>query len=55
MDGLAMSADGTRLAVVRRGETSTTIDIHVRRDDAWASVRTVILPGVDSASVAWLD
>jgi hypothetical protein len=54
VDGLAMSADGTRLAVVRRSDAGGSIEIVTRADGDWRSVRTLATPGADLISVAWL-
>jgi len=55
IEGLAMSADGTRLAVVRRSDTGGSIEILVRVGDDWRSVRTLTRPGDGSFVAAWLD
>jgi hypothetical protein len=53
IEGLAMSSDGTRLAVVRRSDAGSSIEILVRVGDDWRSVRTVEPPGDDSLVAAW--
>jgi hypothetical protein len=55
VDGLAMSADGTRLAVVRRSEAGASVEIVVRLGDAWRTVRTLTTVGDGPLSVAWLE
>jgi hypothetical protein len=55
VEGLAMSADGTRLGVVRRSDAGGSIEILVRLDGDWRSVRTLAMPGEAPISVAWLE
>jgi hypothetical protein len=55
VEALAMSADGTRLAIVRRSDAGGSIEVVVRFDDDWRSVRTVAMPGAAQISVAWLE
>jgi hypothetical protein len=53
VDRLAMSADGRRLAIVRRTDGGGSIELLVHRGDGWASLRTLVLPGDGPISVAW--
>jgi hypothetical protein len=55
IEGLAMSADGTRLAIVRRSDAGGSIEVVVRLDGDWRSVRTLAMPGEAPVSVAWLE
>lgn len=55
VDALAMSADGTRLAVVRRSDAGASVEIVVRLGDEWRTVRTLTAPGDGPFSVAWLE
>jgi hypothetical protein len=55
IEGLAMSADGTRLAIVRRSDAGGSIEALVRLDGDWRSVLTRAIPGEAPVSVAWLE
>jgi hypothetical protein len=55
VDSLAMSADGTRLAVVRRSDTGASVEIVVRVGDEWRTVRTLTKLGDEPPSAAWLE
>ena len=52
-EALAMSADGHRLAIVRRGESAEAIEILVEADGRWQLVRSIPLPAGVAASIAW--
>ena len=52
---IALSGDGTRLAVTRRTDTATTIEIHVLVEGRWTPAGTIAIPGERSVSIAWLD
>lgn len=54
VEALAMSADGTRLAVVRRSESGASVEMVVRVGDEWHTVRTLTTLGDGPPSVAWL-
>jgi hypothetical protein len=55
VEDLAMSSDGTRLAIVRRSDAAGSIEILGRAGDDWHSIRTLTRPGDGSFVVAWLD
>lgn len=55
IEGLAMNSDGTRLAVVRRSDAGSSIEILVRVGDDWRSVRTLTRSGDGSFVAAWLE
>jgi hypothetical protein len=55
VDSLAMSADGTRLAVVRRSDVGASVEIVVRVGDEWRTVRSLTKLGDGPPSVAWLE
>lgn len=55
IDGLAMSGDGTRLAVVRRSDAGGSIEILARVGDDWRSIRTLTRSGDGSFVAAWLE
>ena len=55
VDALAMSADGTRLAIVRRSDAGGSIEIDIRLETDWRPVRTLTTPDGVPISVAWLD
>lgn len=55
VDRLAMNAAGHRLAVVRRTDTGSTIEILVRREGGWHATRTLTVPGDGSLGIAWRD
>ena len=52
---LAISADGLRLAVVRRIDAGSTIEILTRGAVEWRSVRRLAMPGDGPISVAWIE
>jgi len=55
VEALAMSGDGTRLAVVRRSDTAGSIEILVRVGDDWRSVRTLTRSAEGPIVAAWLE
>jgi hypothetical protein len=55
VDALAMSADGARLAVVRRSDAGASVEIVVRIGDEWHSVHALTKLGDVPPSVAWLQ
>ena len=55
VEALAMSADGTRLAVVRRSDAGASVEIVVRVGDEWRSAQTLTRLGDVPPSVAWLE
>ena len=55
VDSLAMSADGTRLAVVRRSDAGASVEIVVRLGDEWRTVRTLTKLDDGPPSVGWLE
>jgi hypothetical protein len=54
-DRIARSGDGRRLAIVRRTDRGSTIDLLVAADGGWTPAGTVTLPGVAAVSIAWLE
>jgi hypothetical protein len=55
VDALATSANGTRLAVVRRSDAGASVEIVVRVGGGWRTVRTLTKLGNVPPSVAWLE
>lgn len=55
VDSLAMSADGTRLAVVRRSDAGASVEIVIRVGDEWGTVRSLTKLGDGPPSVGWLE
>jgi hypothetical protein len=55
VDALAMAGDGSRLAIVRRSDAGGSVDVVVRRGDAWRIVRSMTGLGDGPVSVAWLE
>ena len=54
VEELAMSPDGLRLAIVRRGDGAVSLELLVRDGTVWSSSRTLSLSTEDPVSVAWL-
>jgi hypothetical protein len=54
VEALAMSADGMRLAIVRRSDAGGTVAVVVRTADEWRTVRTLTMSGDAPIAVAWL-
>lgn len=54
IEGLALNADGSRLAIVRRPDSGMTVEILAAVDRGWLSVRTVAVGGDDPVSIAWV-
>ena len=55
VDGLAISAAGSLLAVVRRTESgAASIELYRAIEGVWTSARTIQLPGDGPVSIAWL-
>lgn len=52
--GLALNAAGTRLAVLRSGDTDSTIELFHLRDLRWDAVQVVTMPGNQAITMAWL-
>jgi hypothetical protein len=56
VDGLALSADGSRLAVVRRTDAGlVSIELYRVLERGWTTVRTLSLGSDAPVSVAWLE
>ena len=55
VERLALSADGRRLAIVRRTAAGTTIELLHELDGAWSSGQTIVNRGEQAVSVAWLE
>jgi len=55
VDALAMAGDGSRLAIVRRSDAGGSVDVVVRRGDAWRIVRSMTGLGDAPISIAWLE
>ena len=53
-DQVAISADGSRLAIVRRTDARAAIEILARIHGPWHSIRTVAIDGDHALSIAWL-
>ena len=53
-DAVALSPDGTRLAILRRMGSAVAIDVLVLDGDVWRVVRSPTLPGDPLVSMAWL-
>ena len=53
VDGLALSAAGDRLAIVRRTDVDATVEIIVRAGEGWRSFRTIAIPVGARVSLAW--
>ena len=55
VEGLALSADGTRLAVVRRvGDQVATIVLLASGEGGWAAIGSLEIHGDHAVSIAWL-
>ena len=55
VEGLALSADGERLAVVRRiGDQAATIVVLAAGERDWAAIGSLEVPGDRAVSIAWL-
>ncbi|MEO5940240.1 MAG: hypothetical protein ABIQ76_05070 [Candidatus Limnocylindrales bacterium] len=55
VERLALSADGRRLAIVRRTAEGATIELLRELDGTWRSGRTIVNRGERAVSVAWLE
>ncbi len=55
VERLAISADGRRLAVVRRTATGSTIELLAAVDGDWDLVGAIAIPGERAVSIAWLE
>jgi hypothetical protein len=54
VDHVALSADGQRLAIVRRTDGATAIELFVAADAAWRPAGAFTIPGEGPVSIAWL-
>jgi hypothetical protein len=55
VDGLALSPDGRRLAIVRRRDAGgTSIDLYAVIEGAWERARSLVISGDPAVSIAWL-
>jgi hypothetical protein len=55
VDVLAMSPDGTRLAVIRRADPgAASLELYRRLEQGWTSRRIISLAGDGPVSIAWL-
>ncbi len=55
VERLALSADGRRLAIVRRTDSGSAIELLVVADGAWRQVGSIEIPGDRAVSIAWLE
>jgi hypothetical protein len=55
VERIALNGDGTRLAITRRTESGTTIELHVLVDGTWRAAGSIAIPGDRTVSIAWLD
>jgi hypothetical protein len=55
VERIALSGDGTRLAITRRTDTATTIELHVLVEGAWRTAGSIAIQGDRTVSIAWLD
>ena len=55
VERIALSGDGTRLALTRRTESGTAIELHVLVDRAWRAAGSIAIRGDRTVSIAWLD
>jgi hypothetical protein len=54
VEHVALSADGRRLAIVRRTDGATAIELLVEAGAAWRPAGAITIPGDGPVSIAWL-
>jgi hypothetical protein len=55
VERIALSADGRRLAIVRRMDAGASIELFVEVDGVWHAAASLTTPGDGAVSIAWRE